>query len=346
MKKIRILSIDGGGIRGILPGTILTYLERAINKIDPKAPRKIGDYFDLIAGTSTGGILACLYLLPGAAGQAKYSATDALNLYLEQGQLIFKRTLLEKVASGGGIFHSKFHSTVLESLLNDYCGETTLAELIKPSLITAYEMTDRKAVFFTSSDAGEDPIYNFKVRDVARSTAAAPTYFEPAHIPSLSGQIWSLIDGGVFANNPALCAFAEARKTPFSKLFRNPDKPDFPSARQMLIVTLGTGSVKKAYHYPHMRHAGEIGWLEPVIDILMSGNSETVDYQLRQMFLSLDPADQGDYYRLDPGLKEACSEMDIATPENIENLHQAGLAYVTSHADLLNEIAEKIIQQE
>ena len=93
-----------------------------------------------------------------------------------------------------------------------------------------------------------------------------------------------------------------------------------------------------------MRYAGEIGWLEPVIDILMSGNSETVDYQLRQMFLTLDAADQGDYYRLEPGLKEACSEMDIATPENIANLHQAALTYITDHADTLNEIARKIIQ--
>jgi len=92
-----------------------------------------------------------------------------------------------------------------------------------------------------------------------------------------------------------------------------------------------------------MRNAGKIGWLEPIIDILMSGNSETVDYQLHQMFLSLDAADQHDYYRMELGLKEACSEMDIASPENIANLHQAGLTYISDHADLLNEIAQKIM---
>jgi uncharacterized protein len=346
MKKIRILSIDGGGIRGILPGTIIAYLETAINKIDPRGPRKIGDYFDMIAGTSTGGILTTLYLMPGENGKARYGAKDALDLYLNQGESIFRRTLLDKVTSGGGIFHAKFPSATLETLLEQYCGDTTLSELIKPSLIPAYEMTDRKAVFFTSSDAGEDAIYNFKVRDIARATAAAPTYFEPAHITSLSGQIWSLIDGGVFANNPTLCAFAEARKTPFSRLFKDAEKPDCPSSKEMLIVTIGTGSVKKPYHYQHMRHAGEIGWLEPVIDILMSGNSETVDYQLRQIFLSLEPADQADYHRLEPGLKEACSEMDVATPENIANLYQAGLTFVSDHAGELQEIARKIIQHD
>jgi len=343
MKKIRILSIDGGGIRGILPGTILTYLEAAINRIDPKGPRKIGDYFDLIAGTSTGGILTCLYLIPDTNGKARYSAVDALNLYLDHGGSIFRRSLWERISSGAGIIHSKYPVNTLETLLQEYCGETTLAELIKPSLIPAYEITDRKAVFFTSSDAGEDPIYNFKVKDVARATAAAPTYFKPAHISSLSGQLWALIDGGVFANNPTLCAFAEARKTAFADCLGDPEKPNSPTAKQMLIVTIGTGSTKKPYHFRKMRNAGKIGWLEPIIDILMSGNSETVDYQLHQMFLSLDAADQHDYYRMEPGLKEACSEMDIASPENIANLHQAGLTYISDHADLLNEIAQKIM---
>jgi patatin-like phospholipase/acyl hydrolase len=343
MKKIRILSIDGGGIRGILPATILSYLETVIGKLNPGKAGRIGDYFDLIAGTSTGGILACLYLMPDAAGKAKYSAGDALNLYLKEGESIFKRTLWEKISSGGGVLHAKYPVDRLESLLQDYCGETTLADLIRPSLIPAYEMTDRKAVFFTSSDAGEDPIYNFRVKDIARATAAAPTYFRPAHISSLSGQLWSLIDGGVFANNPTLCAFAEARKTPFGDCLHDPGKPNSPRASEMLIVSIGTGSVKKPYHYRSMRNAGEIGWLEPVIDILMSGNSETVDYQLRQIFLGLDPDDQHNYYRLEPGLKEACPEMDLATPENISNLHQAGLTYITDHADLLHEIAERLL---
>ncbi|MBC7628274.1 patatin-like phospholipase family protein, partial [Ferruginibacter sp.] len=74
MKKIRILSIDGGGVRGIIPGTILMELEKILQKMDNNSSSKLGDYFDMIAGTSTGGILSCLYLVPGENGKAKYSA--------------------------------------------------------------------------------------------------------------------------------------------------------------------------------------------------------------------------------------------------------------------------------
>ena len=344
MKKIRILSVDGGGIRGILPGTILMQLEKILQKKD-NSTRKIGDYFDMIAGTSTGGILACIYLMPGEDGKAKYSAQEAVDLYIKNGQTIFDRTILEKITSAGGIIHEKYSHDALYELLTTYFGDETLNNFIKPSLITSYEITDRKSIFFTSADASDD-MYNFKIRDVARATSAAPTYFAPAHIESLSGQIFTLVDGGMFANNPALCAYAEARKTNFSKILNDADKKDKPTAQDMIIVSLGTGSVKKQYHYDDFEHAGEIKWLEPVIDILMAGNSETVAYQLTQMYLTLADEFQKNYFRLEPGLKEACSEMDEATPENINNLYQAGLTYVHDNISHLEEIADKILEND
>lgn len=345
MKKIRILSVDGGGIRGILPGTILAQLEKILQRVS-NSERKLGDYFDMIAGTSTGGILSCIYLTPGDDGKAKYSAQDAVDLYIKNGHTIFDRTTAQKISSAGGILHQKYSQDALYKLLTTYFGDVTLDKFIKPSLITSYEITDRRAVFFTSADARTDDIYNFYVRDVARATSAAPTYFSPAHIESINKQIFCLVDGGMFANNPALCAYAEARKIYFSKLLNDPQKKDKPAAADMIIVSLGTGSVKKRYSYDDFKYAGELKWLEPVIDILMSGNSETVAYQLTQMYLTLDPKDQRDYYRLEPGLKEACSEMDEATPENINNLYQAGLTFVHDEIDMLEEIAKKIIDND
>lgn len=343
MKKIRMLSIDGGGIRGVIPGTILARLEKLLQKKDNNNDRKLGDYFDFIAGTSTGGILTCIYLKPGDNGRAQYSAQDALNLYVKHGQDIFNRTFIKKLSSGGGIIHEKYSYQSLYDQLRQYFGDTALDKLIKPCLIPSYAITERKAVFFTSLDAAGDDGSNFFIRDVARATSAAPTYFEPAHVQSFDEKFWALVDGGVFANNPALCAYAEARKIPFSKVLRDPLKVDTPTAKDMIIVSMGTGSVEKKYRYKDFKNAGDIKWLEPIIDILMSGNSETVDYQLKKMYETLDPQDQSDYYRLEPGLLEACSEMDIATPENILNLRQAGLAFAEDHIDMLNQIADKII---
>jgi len=346
MKKIRILCVDGGGIRGVIPGTILAELEKILQKFSGSTDRKLGDFFDMIAGTSTGGILSCLYLMPGENGTAKYTAAEALDLYLTNGHTIFDRTLVEKILSGGGIIHEKYSEDPIYGLLSDYFGEETIDRFIKPSLITAYDITDRKAVFFTSADARGDAMNNFKIKDAARATSAAPTYFSPAHIHSMNGQLYTLVDGGMFANNPALCAYAEARKTEFSKFLNDPEKTDKPTAKDMIIVSLGTGSVRKRYHYGDFKSAGQIKWLEPVIDILMSANSETVAYQLTQMYLTLDPEFKNNYYRIEPDLKEACSEMDIATKENIDNLYQAGLTYVHDNIKQLERIAHNILEHD
>ena len=344
MKKVRILSVDGGGIRGIIPATVLMQLEKIIRKLDNNNALNLGDYFDMVAGTSTGGILSCIYLMPGDKGTAKYSAEEALDFYLSNGHKIFDSSFIEKIMSAEGLIQEKYDIDDFYSLFTNYFQEETINNFIRPSLITSYDITDRKAVFFTSVEARNDDMYNFKVRDVALATSAAPTYFPPAHIYSLNGQSYTLVDGGMFANNPALCAYAEARKIDFSKVLNNPEKRNKPTAKDMIIVSLGTGSVKKKYSYKHFKHAGELKWIKPVIDILMSGNSETVSYQLTQMYLTLSDEYQRNYYRLEPGLKEACSEIDIATAENMNNLYQAGLTYVHDNIKQLESIAESVLK--
>jgi patatin-like phospholipase/acyl hydrolase len=340
VKKIRILSLDGGGIRGIIPGVILSYLEKQLQLKD-NSTDKIGDYFDFIAGTSTGGILACCYLMPGPSGKARYAADEAVKLYLDDGRNIFHSALLDKITRGFGFFNEKYSVKSLEKDLKFFFEDETLDRLIKPCLITSYEITSRTAYFFTSADACE-PLNNFKVHDVARATSAAPTYFEPALIKSQAGQQFSLIDGGVFANNPALCAYAEARKTNFSKILNDAEKPDMPSAKDMIIVSIGTGTVKHPYHFKHFKNAGQLKWLSPIIDILMSGNSETVDYQLSQMYKTLNVPDKN-YYRLEPSLREALSDMDNARLDNLANLHQAGLWFINKNRHELDEIVDKLI---
>jgi patatin-like phospholipase/acyl hydrolase len=355
MKKIRILSLDGGGIRGIIPGVILQYIESQLQTID-HSEKKIGDYFDLIAGTSTGGILACAYLVPGENGMAKYSTTEALSLYLKEGSGIFHNNLLRDLKSVFGMWRTKYDVLPLEKDLLNFFKETTLAACIKPSLITSYDMVNRKAWFFTSADAintGND----FLLRDVARATSAAPTYFRPAHIKRVKSgaisiptkdnisdnHVLTLIDGGVYANNPAMCAYAEARKTFFSTILKDPLKPDQPSAKDMLMISIGTGSIEKPYSYSQMKNAGELKWLEPILDMLMSSNSETVGYELKQMYGTLDLVDSNDYYRLEPGLFGASQQMDDATPSNLNLLKNAGLSYISENKTTLDSIVQKIL---
>lgn len=340
--KIRILSLDGGGIRGIITCVILKYIEEQLQKFDnPTA--KIGDYFDLIAGTSTGGILASVLLFPGNDKKAKYSVETALDLYAKKGETIFSVSFWRHITNPFGLFSEKLSQRGLEKQLDEVFANLEIKDFIKPSLITSYDIFNRKAKFFTSHDAHSN-LENFLVKDACRATSAAPTYFEPARIKSHYGQEFILIDGGVYANNPTLCAYAEARKIEFSKVLKNPLKPDFPNVSDMIIVSIGTGQVLKPYTFRQLERAGKVKWVLPLIDVLLSANVETTDYHIRKMYETLGSRNVKNYYRLMPSLKNASPEMDNVSAKNIYELIQAGLAYVDQNRRELNEIAKKLIK--
>ncbi len=341
-KKIRILSLDGGGIRGIISCVILKYIEEQLQKLDnPNA--KLGDYFDLIAGSSTGGILAAILLFPDNANKAKFSVQEALDLYAKRGDDIFDVPFWEKIINPFGLFNEKISEDNLEQQLFEVFGNLELKDFIKPSLITSYDIVQRRAKFFTSHDANES-LENFYVKDVCRATSAAPTYFEPAQIKSLYGQEFTLIDGGVYANNPALCAYAEARKIEFSRILNDLEKPDKPSIKDMIIISVGTGTVLKEYQFEDLENAGKLKWITPLIDMLLSSNVETVDYHLRKMYETLSARNHKNYHRLMPNLQNASPEMDDTSPENIFELLQAGFSFVNENKEHLVTIAKKLIK--
>lgn len=343
MAKIKILSIDGGGIRGIIPGTILNYIETKIQEYPGQEDSKLADHFDLIAGTSTGGILTCTYLIPDNNGKSKYSTEFALDIYLKTGQDIFSRTSWQKLKTLGGITGPKYSASNIDKELDTYFDDHWISDLRRPCIITSYDIVNRKTVFFNKLDGVDNNVRNYRVRDVARATSAAPTYFPPAHISSENGTISSLVDGGVFANNPALCAYSEARTLDFGKL-NTPGNTTFPSAKDMMILSLGTGTVKESYPYDKAKNWGAVGWIKPVIDVMMSGNSETVDYQLKQIF---DATSNGQYYhRIQPGLKEAKAQMDDVSDQNLKALHQAGLQYIAENQEQLDNIVKQILDTE
>jgi uncharacterized protein len=341
-KKIRILSIDGGGIRGIISCIILKYIEEQLQNLDhPDA--KIGDYFDLIAGTSTGGLVAAILLFPDENGKARYNVQDALDLYAKKGDTIFHVSFWEQLINPFGFLNEKISEKNLEIQLKSFFGNLQIKDFIKPCLITSYDIEARKSKFFTSHDA-YDPLENFYAKDVCRATAAAPTYFEPARVKSFYGQEFTLVDGGVYANNPSLCAYAEARKIAFREVLKDEEKIDFPSVKDMILVSIGTGTVSKSYHFRDLENAGKLKWVTPLIDILLSSNVETVDYHLEKMFETLGPRNSKNYHRLMPDLHNASPEMDDTSKKNISELIQAGLFFIEKNREHLKSIAKKLIR--
>src|SRR4051794_27349355 len=165
--------------------------------------------FDLIAGTSTGGILACGLTRPGADGTPAFTAADLIGLYESEGPEIFHRSLIKR-GSAGGYADERYDDSGLNAALRRYLDGTRLSQAVTDLFITAYDVERRLALFFRSSRARIDPTYDFTFVDAARATSAAPTYFEPVRVSDVAGaSSYALIDGGVFALNPAMCAYAE-----------------------------------------------------------------------------------------------------------------------------------------
>lgn len=298
----KVLSIDGGGIRGVIPGVLLRHLET-------RTGRPISELFDLIVGTSTGGILAAGLAAPDGAGKPKFSAAAMLDLYVTRGHEIFQRSFWRGVTSLAGITDERYPHGPLEMILRDYLQDSRLSDCIVPVLMTAYDIERREPYFFKSRRAREFEDRNHLLRDVARATSAAPTYFEPAAVRSRAANPTRrvLVDGGVFANNPAMCAFAEACSMGIA-----------PS--DILIVSLGTGVATRKIPYEDAKDWGAIGWVQPIISVMMDGVADSADYQLRQLLPDERRPEAQRYFRLNIPLELALDDMDAASAGNIRNL--------------------------
>ncbi|MBN1598066.1 MAG: patatin-like phospholipase family protein [Bacteroidales bacterium] len=326
MKKVRILSLDGGGIRGIIPATILEYVEKRLTDITGNANTRIADFFDLVIGTSTGGILGCFYLTPHPGKNkknptAKYTAAKALEFYSKKGYRIFNESKRKSWLGLRQLVNATEYSPKnLELIFDEEFGKLKMSELLKPCIVTTYDLINKTSFFFNSREEKEKN-RDFYVKDVVRSTSAAPTYFPPAVINNLATKKEMVnIDGGVFANNPTMCAYAECRNTIFPQA-------KYPGAAQMLILSIGTGGGQ--FDLPKVDKSGNwgvINWAKSIPDIMMDGSIDTVDYQLKEIFGTLQKEHQFNYKRVDvpPEKRNYSKKMSDASGQNIEALKIAG----------------------
>ena len=151
--------------------------------------------------------------MPGHAGKPRWSAADLLGLYESEGGTIFSRSLWHKITSIGSLADERYPKEGIEGVLARYFGDTRLDQALTDVIVPSYDLEAREPWFFKSTDAKlPDKKRNYLMREAARATSAAPTYFEPYHLQSLDDEVdhRTLVDGGVFANNPAMCAWAEA----------------------------------------------------------------------------------------------------------------------------------------
>ena len=323
-RPFRVLAIDGGGIRGILPAMVLADLERRTN-------RPIIDLFDMIVGTSTGGLIALALACPGEGGRPRHTARDVIRLYADQGKRVFSRSVWHKIRAVGNLTDGKYPSAGLEGVLEGYFGDCRLKDALCDVVVPAYEIERRFPFFFKTSKARTKQYYDYPMKQVIRAATAAPTYFEPARI-AIDGpnDYYALVDGALFAYNPGMCAYTEV-------LHR------FPDHESVIMVSLGTGELTRRLPYDEVKDWGAARWAQPTFALMCDGICDAVDYQLQQLLPST-PDGMRQYYRFQARLDVGNDDMDDASNTNIRVLKLLAEDMLQANRATLRSLSEQLLR--
>ncbi|KAL7615813.1 hypothetical protein Lser_V15G03948 [Lactuca serriola] len=324
---ITILSIDGGGVRGIIPSVILDFLETELQKLDGENAR-LADYFDVISGTSTGGLVTAMLTSPNDEKRPIFAAKDITNFYLEHCPKIFPQHTnpfapAEKALKA--LSGPRYDGVYLHRLVREILGNTRLHESLTNVVIPTFDIKRLQPVIFSTYQLKKNPSLDVMLSDICIGTSAAPTYL-PCHTfrnedseGNLIGE-FDLIDGGVTANNPTLVAINEVTQEIKGGI----------KIGGFLVLSLGTGSPKfiEKYDGNTSSHWGVVGWLAgggsiPLIDVFTQASSGIADYHTSTFLHALHL--EGKYLRIqDDTLTGDVASMDLATTKNLEDLVQVG----------------------
>lgn len=316
-KTIKVLSIDGGGVRGIIAAKILTKIEKKTNK-------SISENFDIIIGNSTGALLALGLSTPNLKKENKYTALDLVNFYHINSKNIFYSNTFRKLFSGFGLWAPKYSRDNLDSILKELFGETKLSELLCNIIVTSYNLKSGLPHIWTSYLPKTDN--DFYLYDIAGATSSAPTFFSPKEIYK-GDKLYSIeVDGGLYANNPAAVLLSEINNI-YNKKINHDD---------ILFISIGTGRcgcIKNNYSPTY----GIVSWLsrQDLISTMIDANSEIVDSQMSGMFKN--------YIRLQiENLPQELMALDNGNVENLQKLEKLADQYIEKNFDLINKVCNAL----
>jgi uncharacterized protein len=294
-QPILILSVDGGGVRGLIPAIMIDAMEQHL-----KIP--ITQVVDVFAGTSAGAIVTGLLNVPDESGAQKFSAAQGIKLSGQMIRDIFKNTAFRSVRTLGGLAGAKYSAKPLESLLQHYIGNVSMSYSLKPLVITSFDLQRNEVFNFSTRHAMTWPeMFNLPVRMAIRASTAAPTYFKPFGCRLRSGSELRLTDGGVMAMTPELFALAEAETL-------------YPG-RSYIVVSLSTG-LHKAQNRLKVQGsaAGSLpGMLRPLINATLDGQISASEHIMKSR-------KDVTYYRISVNVPKECSALDNASVKNMQCL--------------------------
>ncbi len=308
-----ILCIDGGGMRGIIPVVILQKLEELIRQAGGQ--KNFASYFDLIAGTSTGGLIALAITCPTTLTQEKVSdgwqtsLKEIEKIYLTKGEEIFTRNRgdflgLSQVAT------NKYSKDGIEKLLYEWFDQSLMKESVTPVMVSTYDLSRGSHFGISSMDTPD-----FPVRIAARATSAAPTYFAPVKTDNAL-----LVDGGVISNNPSLYAYAKAKEM-------------FPTCPKFHIISISTGAV--SHTMEEHETSGLLNWIDKVVPMYSTAQKSTCDFVVSAL-------SDVDYLRIDREMNTNI-KMDETNPYILNSLKTFGESVAKEYEDRLKVLANELV---
>lgn len=339
---VKVLAIDGGGVRGIIPSHVLVALEDITG-------RSVASMFDVIIGTSIGGIGALALSAPNEDGKPDLTARDVLDFFRNRAGQIFPKTSLswprslrelEKLirlptptqallGSNREIGNARYSAEGLESALVELLGERNLSDALTDVVIPTYDVRAQRPWFYRSEDVRNGRQADLPMWKIGMATAAAPTYFPPVLAESNEGEQQVLVDGGIFANSPAMVALQEGAVRARAR---------GGATKDVLIVSVGTGRLGPRPDRTYDEYIG-LSWFklaQAVYEAAQAGQSSLNDELLGPLL--------GDsYWRFDtvlpPGVQLAT---DNSEDENLERLSRMGLALVGERIADLTRLARHL----
>ncbi len=331
-KKFKILSIDGGGLRGVIPIIILQELERRMKG------KRIQDMFDLFAGTSTGGLISSALAVGDGNNKPVYNLEQILTIYTERGKEIFpkKGWIGNFFNSVSSLKNPTFKADGLDKVLRDMVDHKRIMNCTKPIFITAYDVFNNEAVFFKSRQAAMAPECNIELYEVCRATSAGPTY-----LPAYDGNYWgkkrTYIDGGVFMNNPSVGAIVEVSRFHTDPIYNRPDL----HFEDICVLSLGTGHYAADMTRKKPESWGALDWVKPISDVMMQGVNQATSYEADELL------ENGQYLRMSINIHDSKrADMAYSSDETRDYLIAETKNQVLNNSVLMKQLDDFILKAE
>ncbi|MED6219215.1 hypothetical protein PIB30_033829 [Stylosanthes scabra] len=333
-KLLTVLSIDGGGIRGLIPAVALQFLEEELQRIEGDKSVRIAEYFDVISGTSTGGLIAAMLTAPNddkINNRPKYTAERITNFYRDEGQQIFPPNTPDPPIWKIGPKHD---GEYLHSRLKQELGSIRLAHAFTKVVIPTFDIMRISPTIFSSYkvEQAQYKYLNALLSDICIATSAAPTILPAYHFEVETDNTlteFDMIDGGLSAGNPTLVALSEIGQERDKNPELYPMMASSDDYSNVLVVSLGCG-VQAASHRPGFSATTVNGWTltqwarllngrRPLTEFSYDGAMDTMDYYIFSVFKAHNA--QNNYLRVQAdNLTPQMAIMDNTDSRNLENL--------------------------